>query len=56
MIARAHWPVIATLAALATIPLLVGSNATLNFLVFVLIIATAAQGWNLLGGVAGQAS
>ncbi|MBL8588331.1 MAG: branched-chain amino acid ABC transporter permease, partial [Methylobacteriaceae bacterium] len=30
--------------------------ATLNFLVFVLIIATAAQGWNLLGGVAGQAS
>ncbi len=32
------------------------SNAALNFIVFALIIALAAQGWNLLGGFAGQSS
>ena len=30
------------------------SNAALNFLVFTLIIALAAQGWNILGGYGGQ--
>lgn len=44
------------LAAIAMAPLLTASNAALNFIVFVLIIALAAQGWNLLGGVAGQSS
>lgn len=44
------------LAAVAAAPLLTASNATLNFIVFVLIITLAAQGWNLLGGVAGQSS
>jgi ABC-type branched-subunit amino acid transport system permease subunit len=32
----------------------VTSNVVLNFLVFTLIIALAAQGWNLLGGYGGQ--
>jgi branched-chain amino acid transport system permease protein len=36
--------------------LLVTSNVALNFLVFTLIIALAAQGWNLLGGYGGQYS
>jgi branched-chain amino acid transport system permease protein len=44
----------ALLAAL--VPLFVTSNVVLNFLVFTLIIALAAQGWNLLGGYGGQYS
>ena len=32
------------------------SNVVLNFLVFTLILAIAAQGWNLLGGYGGQYS
>ena len=32
------------------------SNTVLNFLVFTLIIALAAQGWNILGGFGGQFS
>ena len=44
-------------AALATpLPLLVSSNVALNFLVFALIVALAAQGWNILGGYGGQYS
>jgi len=38
------------------VPLFVTSNVVLNFLVFTLIIALAAQGWNLLGGYGGQYS
>jgi branched-chain amino acid transport system permease protein len=34
----------------------VTSNVVLNFLVFTLILAIAAQGWNLLGGYGGQYS
>jgi branched-chain amino acid transport system permease protein len=45
----------ALLAVLAVAPL-VASNILLNFLVTSLIIALAAQGWNLLGGYAGQFS
>lgn len=41
---------------LATVPLFLTGNTALNFLVFVLIIALAAQGWNLLGGFGGQFS
>jgi branched-chain amino acid transport system permease protein len=48
--------IVLVLAAIAAAPLLTASNAALNFIVFVLIIALAAQGWNLLGGVAGQSS
>ncbi len=32
------------------------SNVALNFLVFTMIIALAAQGWNILGGYGGQYS
>lgn len=39
-----------------TVPWLGVSNAALNFLVYVLIIALAAQGWNVLGGFGGQYS
>jgi branched-chain amino acid transport system permease protein len=49
----------ATLAfatVVAVVPLLVTSNVALNFLVFTMIIALAAQGWNLLGGYGGQYS
>lgn len=43
-------------ALLALVPLVVTSNTVLNFLVFVLIIALGAQGWNILGGFGGQFS
>jgi branched-chain amino acid transport system permease protein len=42
--------------ALALIPAFVVSNTVLNFLVFTLVIALAAQGWNILGGFGGQFS
>ena len=43
------------LAVLAAAPLF-ATNILLNFLVTSLIIALAAQGWNILGGYAGQFS
>ena len=46
----------AVVAVLAAVPLVVHSNATLNFLVVALMIALAGQGWNILGGYAGQYS
>ena len=49
-------PIIVVIAALAAVPLIVQSNATLNFLVVALMIALAGQGWNILGGYAGQYS
>ncbi len=54
--ARAYLPILIIIALLAAIPLVVTSNTALNFVVFVLIIALAAQGWNVLGGVGGQSS
>jgi branched-chain amino acid transport system permease protein len=42
--------------ALAAVPLVVDSNAVLNFLVVALLIALAGQGWNILGGYGGQYS
>jgi branched-chain amino acid transport system permease protein len=54
--ARAYAPAVALIALAALIPLFVGANTVLNFIVFTLIIALAAQGWNLLGGLAGQFS
>jgi len=45
-----------TLLLLALLPLAVTANTTLNFLGFVMIIALAAQGWNLLAGFGGQFS
>ena len=55
MTGRDALPVLAVAAALAFVPL-VASNTALNFLVFVLIVALAAQGWNILGGYGGQFS
>lgn len=43
-------------AALAMLPLATSANTVLNFMVFTLIIALAAQGWNLLAGYGGQFS
>src|SRR5690606_27362775 len=41
---------------LAVAPIVADSNVVVNFLIYTLIVALAAQGWNLLGGVAGQNS
>ena len=49
-------PIVVVVAVLAAVPLVVHSNATLNFLVVALMIALAGQGWNILGGFAGQYS
>lgn len=46
----------AVVLCLALVPLFVTTNTVLNFLVFTLVIALAAQGWNLLGGFGGQFS
>jgi branched-chain amino acid transport system permease protein len=56
MTARDLLPVLAFAGLVALAPLLVTSNVVLNFLVFTMIIALAAQGWNLLGGYGGQYS
>jgi branched-chain amino acid transport system permease protein len=56
MNARGLLPVAVVVGLLASIPLGVSANTVLNFLVFTLIIAIAAQGWNILGGYGGQFS
>jgi branched-chain amino acid transport system permease protein len=53
---KALAPTAAVVAVLAAVPLVVHSNAALNFLVVTLMIALAGQGWNILGGYAGQYS
>jgi branched-chain amino acid transport system permease protein len=53
---RAYGPALALIALAALVPFAVQANTVLNFVVFALIIALAAQGWNLLGGLAGQFS
>ncbi len=50
------WPILAVVAALAAVPALTSANIVLNFMVGALIVALAAQGWNLLGGFGGQLS
>ncbi|MCR0982395.1 branched-chain amino acid ABC transporter permease [Roseomonas populi] len=55
MSARDLWPGLALLALIALMPF-VASNTVLNFLLSALIVALAAQGWNILGGYAGQLS
>jgi branched-chain amino acid transport system permease protein len=49
-------PIIVALALAATLPLFVTANTVLNFAVFTLVIALAAQGWNILAGFGGQFS
>ena len=56
MTARETLPVLGFLVAAVLVSLFVTSNVVLNFLVFTLILAIAAQGWNLLGGYGGQYS
>lgn len=53
---RSFAPTAVVIAILAAVPLVVQSNATLNFLVVTLMIALAGQGWNILGGYGGQYS
>ncbi len=43
-------------AVAALLPVFVTANTVLNFAVFTLIVALAAQGWNILGGFGGQYS
>ncbi len=53
---RQYAPILGAVALLALVPLGTPSNVVLNFLVLVLLIALAGQGWNLLGGYGGQYS
>lgn len=53
---RAFAPALVLLLLAALIPVFVSANTVLNFIVFTLIIALSAQGWNLLGGFGGQFS
>ncbi len=46
----------ALLAALAAVPLLFPANTVVNFFAGAFIVILAAQGWNILGGLAGQLS
>ena len=50
------WLPLAVVAALAAAPALFPANTVLNLFVVALIIALAAQGWNILGGMGGQLS
>lgn len=56
MIGRGYLAIGIVVAILALLPAVVSSNTVLNFVVFSIIIALAAQGWNLLGGMGGQFS
>jgi branched-chain amino acid transport system permease protein len=49
-------PILLVVAVLASVPLLTASNVVLNFLTMALLIALVGQGWNVLGGYAGQYS
>ena len=56
MTARETLPILGFLIGAVLVSLFVTSNVVLNFLVFTVILAIAAQGWNLLGGYGGQYS
>lgn len=56
MMGRTEMRVLLVVVALALLPVLVTSNTLLNFATFSLIIALAAQGWNIIGGYGGQFS
>jgi len=53
---RAYGPALVLIGVAALVPFAITANTVLNFIVFALIIALAAQGWNVLGGLAGQFS
>ena len=48
--------ILAVAVVLAVLPLVVQSNFVMNFLVMTLMFALLGQGWNVLGGYAGQFS
>lgn len=50
------WPALLVIAALAVVPQVFPANTVLNFFVSAFIVILAAQGWNILGGLAGQLS
>jgi branched-chain amino acid transport system permease protein len=54
--ARDALPILGFAVLAGLVPLFVTANTVLNFLVFTLVIALAAQGWNILGGYGGQYS
>lgn len=56
MTARDLIPIIVLTVLAALLPLVVTASPVVNFLVFMLIIALGAQGWNILGGFGGQFS
>jgi branched-chain amino acid transport system permease protein len=56
MTLRETLPILGFLIGAVLVSLFVTSNVVLNFLVFTVILAIAAQGWNLLGGYGGQYS
>ncbi|WP_291691207.1 branched-chain amino acid ABC transporter permease [Bradyrhizobium sp.] len=56
MTGRGLLPVAAAVAVLAVIPFLGISGSLLNLMIFMMIIALAAQGWNVLGGYGGLSS
>lgn len=56
MIQRDLFTLLVVVALLSAIPAFVTANTVLNFLVFMLIITLAGQGWNLLAGFGGQFS
>lgn len=53
---RPYGTIALALALLAVLPVLFTAGTVQNFLIFTLIVAIAAQGWNLLGGYGGQFS
>ena len=53
---RGYALILLVMALLATVPLVTASNVVLNFMVVALLIALVGQGWNVLGGYAGQYS
>jgi branched-chain amino acid transport system permease protein len=53
---RPYLAILLALALLAVLPMLFTAGTVQNFLIFTLIVALAAQGWNLLGGYGGQFS
>ena len=53
---RPHMQIVFVVGMLALLPLVLASNSLLNFATFALIIALAAQGWNIIGGYGGQFS
>ena len=53
---KVYGPIVVVMALLAMVPLATSANTVLNALVVSLTMALAGQGWNLLGGYAGQIS